>query len=118
MDLVMVFTILPMVVMLTMERDLPMLNPRPMLTPTFFMVVMLTMERDLPMLNPRPMLTPTFFLVVMDILVTMARGLLMPSPRLMLILTFSMVDITDLDMPDMDFTILPMVVMLTMARGQ
>merc|ERR1719389_1484759 len=77
------------------------------------MVVMLTMERDLPMLNPRPMLTPTFF-----ILVTMARGLLMPSPRLRLILTFSMVDIVDLDMPAMDFTILPMVVMLTMARGQ
>merc|ERR1712198_692568 len=40
MDLVMVFTILPMVVTLTMERDLPMLNPRPMLTPTFFTVVM------------------------------------------------------------------------------
>merc|ERR1711915_308383 len=32
------FTILPMVAMLTMERDLPMLNPRLMLTPTFFMV--------------------------------------------------------------------------------
>merc|ERR1719357_475195 len=32
------FTILPMVAMLTMERDLPMLNPRPMLTPTIFMV--------------------------------------------------------------------------------
>merc|ERR1712198_547848 len=40
MDLVMVFTILPMVVMLTMEKDLPMLNLRPMLTPTFFTVVM------------------------------------------------------------------------------
>merc|ERR1711915_429921 len=70
-------TILPMVAMLTMERDLPMLNPRPMLILTFSMVdimdlamldmdftilpmvVMLTMERDLPMLKPRliPMCT-------------------------------------------------------------
>merc|ERR1711915_914128 len=47
----------------------------------------------------------------------MARGLLTPSPRLKLILTSSMVDITDLAMPAMDFTILPMVAMLTMARG-
>merc|ERR1712098_895939 len=53
---------------------------------------------------------------VMDILVTMARGLLTPSPRLKLILTSSMVDIMDLAMPTMDFTILPMVVMLTMER--
>merc|ERR1711920_777535 len=49
-------------------------------------------------------------------MLTMARGLLMLSPRLKLILTSSMVDITDLVMPDMDFTILPMVVMLTMER--
>merc|ERR1711920_699133 len=34
----MVFIILPMVAMLIMERDLPMLSPRLMLTPTFFMV--------------------------------------------------------------------------------
>merc|ERR1712228_584075 len=54
--------------------------------------------------------------IVMDILVTMARGLLMLNPRPMLILTSSMVDIMDLAMPDMDFTILPMVVMLTMER--
>merc|ERR1719268_60266 len=62
------FTILPMVAMLTMERDLPMLNPSPMLILTSSMVdimdlamvftilpmvVMLTMERDLPMLKPR-----------------------------------------------------------------
>merc|ERR1712109_246789 len=53
----------------------------------------------------------------MDIpMLTMARGLLMPNPRPMLILTSSMVDIMDLAMPDMDFTILPMVVMLTMER--
>merc|ERR1712228_1111349 len=50
-------------------------------------------------------------------MLTMARGLLTPSPRLKLILTSSMVDITDLAMPGMDFTILPMVVMLTMERG-
>merc|ERR1712083_245192 len=43
-------------------------------------------------------------------------GLLTPSPRLKLILTSSMVDITDLAMPAMDFTILPMVAMLTMER--
>merc|ERR1712236_44945 len=54
--------------------------------------------------------------MLMDILVTMARGLLMLNPRLKLILTSSMVDITDLVMPTMDFTILPMVVMLTMER--
>merc|ERR1712083_616219 len=52
---------------------------------------------------------------VMDILATMARGLLTPSLRLKLILTSSMVDITDLVM-QVDFTILPMVVMLTMER--
>merc|ERR1712087_538718 len=51
-----------------------------------------------------------------DILVTMARGLPMLSQRLKLILTSSMVDIMDLAMPAMDFTILPMVVMLTMER--
>merc|ERR1711915_782125 len=49
-------------------------------------------------------------------MLTMARGLLTPSPRPMLILTSSMVDITDLAMPTMDFTILPMVVMLIMER--
>merc|ERR1719474_2212791 len=49
-------------------------------------------------------------------MLTMARGLLTPSPRLKLILTSSMVDIMDLAMPGMDFTILPMVVMLTMER--
>merc|ERR1711915_548023 len=89
-----------------------------------------TMERDLPKLSPRPMLTPTFSMVditdydtmVLDMdttdihMLTMARGLLTPSPRLKLILTSSMVDITDLVMPAMDFTILPMVVMLTMER--
>merc|ERR1712198_264522 len=52
----------------------------------------------------------------MDMLLIMARGLLMPSPRLMLILIFSMVDIMDLVMAAMVFTILPMVVMLTMER--
>merc|ERR1712228_1112554 len=51
-----------------------------------------------------------------DILVTMARGLPMLNPRPMLILTSSMVDIMDLAMPAMDFTILPMVVMLIMER--
>jgi len=62
------------------------------------------------------MLDTTIPPIVMDILATMARGLLTPSPRLKLILTSSMVDITDLVMPAMDFTILPMVVMLTMER--
>merc|ERR1711915_719030 len=84
-----------------------------------------TMARGLLMLNPRLMLTPTFFMVdIMDLdmdttdipMLTMARGLPTPSPRLKLILTSSMVDITDLVMPAMDFTILPMVVMLTMER--
>merc|ERR1712228_987389 len=51
-----------------------------------------------------------------DILATMARGLLTWDPRPMLILTSSMVDIMDLAMPTMDFTILPMVVILTMER--
>merc|ERR1711915_375519 len=109
MDLVMPtmdFTILPMVVMLTMERDLPMLNPRPMLTPTFFMVDIMGLD----------MLDTTIPPIVMDILVTMARGLRMLNPRPMLILTSSMVVIMDLAMPDMVFTILPMVVMLTMER--
>merc|ERR1712228_903412 len=96
----MVFIILPMVAMLIMERDLPMLSPRPMLTPTFFMVDTMVLDMDT---TDIPMLT-------------MARGLLTPSPRLKLILTSSMVDITDLVMPAMDFTILPMVVMLTMER--
>merc|ERR1719516_562657 len=122
-----------------------MLNPKLMLTPTFFMVDMVdmdsdmldtiilpmdlaTMARDLLMLNPKLMLTPTFFMVDMvdmdsdmldtiilhmDMLLIMARGLLIPSPRLMLILIFSMVDIMDLVMV---FTILPMVVMLTVER--
>jgi len=62
------------------------------------------------------MLDTTIPPIVMDILATMARGLLTPSPRLKLILTSSMVDITDLAMPAMDFTILPMVAMLTMER--
>merc|ERR1712083_349742 len=62
------------------------------------------------------MLDTTIPPIVMDILVTMARGLLMGNPRPMLILTSSMVDIMDLAMPDMDFTILPMVAMLTMER--
>merc|ERR1712083_467667 len=50
------------------------------------------------------------------LMLTMARGLLTPSPRLKLILTSSTVDITDLAMPAMDFTILPMVAMLIMER--
>merc|ERR1711915_325178 len=76
------FTILPMVAMLTMERDLPMLSPRPMLIPTSSMVdimdlampamdftilpmvVMLTMGRDLPMLKPR--LIPMCMVDTMD----------------------------------------------------
>merc|ERR1711915_315813 len=49
-------------------------------------------------------------------MLTTERGLLTPSPRLKLILTSSMVDITQLVMPAMDFTILPMVVMPTMER--
>merc|ERR1719495_1150138 len=40
----------------------------------------------------------------------------MLNPRPMLILTSSMEDIMELAMPTMDFTILPMVVMLTMER--
>merc|ERR1719357_379413 len=60
------------------------------------------------------MLDTTIPPIVMDILVTMARGLPMLNPRPMLILTSSMVDIMDLAMPTMDFTILPMVVMHTM----
>merc|ERR1719474_437432 len=84
-----------------------------------------TMARGLLMLNPRLMLAPTFFMedtMVLDMditdipMLTTERGLLTPSPRLKLILTSSMVDIMDLAMPDMDFTILPMVVMLTMER--
>merc|ERR1711915_305904 len=80
------FTILPMVVMLTMERDLPMLNPRPMqiLTSSMVdimdlvmpamdftilpMVVILTMERDLPMLKPR--LIPMCMVDTMDLVDT------------------------------------------------
>jgi len=62
------------------------------------------------------MLDTTIPPIVMDILATMARGLLTPSPRLKLILTSSMVDITDLVMPDMVFIILPMVAMLIMER--
>merc|ERR1712083_183764 len=84
----------------TMARGLLMLNPRLMLTPTFFMVDITDLDMDI---TDIPMLTTE-------------RGLLTPSPRLKLILTSSMVDITDLVMPDMDFTILPMVVMLTMER--
>merc|ERR1711889_9869 len=87
----------------TMARDLLMLNPKLMLTPTFFMVDMVDMDSD--MLDT--------IILPMDMLLIMARGLLMPSPRLMLILIFSMVDIMDLVMV---FTILPMVVMLTMER--
>merc|ERR1712083_829269 len=78
----MVFIILPMVAMLIMERDLPMLSPRLKLTPTSSMVdimdlvmpdmdftilpmvVMLTMERDLPMLKPR--LIPMCMVDTMD----------------------------------------------------
>merc|ERR1712228_138888 len=67
-------------------------------------IPMLTMARDLLMLNPRLMLTPTSSMVdttdldIMDtLMLTMARGLLMLSLRLMLILIFSMVDTMDLD---------------------
>merc|ERR1719474_810199 len=88
------------------------------------------MARGLLMLNPRLMLTPTFFMVditdydtmVLDMditdipMLTTERGLLTPSPRLKLILTSSTVDITDLVMPDMVFIILPMVAMLIMER--
>merc|ERR1712038_949420 len=90
----------------------------------------LTTERGLLMLSQRLMPIPTsctedtmdLDTMVLDMdttdipMLTMARGLLTPSPRLKLILTSSMVDITDLVMPAMDFTILPMVVMLTMER--
>merc|ERR1712083_641773 len=62
------------------------------------------------------MLDTTIPPIVMDILATMARGLPMLNPSPMLILTSSMVDIMDLAMPAMDFTIQPMVVMLTMER--
>merc|ERR1719474_775765 len=72
------FTILPMVVMLTMERDLPMLKliltssmvditdlVIPAMDFTILpMVVMLTMERDLPMLKPR--LIPPCMVDTMD----------------------------------------------------
>merc|ERR1712083_781533 len=84
-----------------------------------------TMARGLLMLNPRLMLTPTFFMgdtMVLDMditdipMLTTERGLLTPSPRLKLILTSSTVDITDLVMPDMVFIILPMVAMLIMER--
>merc|ERR1712083_318930 len=78
----MVFIILPMVAMLIMERDLPMLSPRLKLILTSSMVditdlvmpamdftilpmvVMLTMEKDLPMLKPRPI--PTCMVDIMD----------------------------------------------------
>merc|ERR1711872_704471 len=67
---------------------------RPMLTLTCFMVDMVSDILDT-------------IILPMDMLLIMARGLLMPSPRLMLILIFSMVDIVDLVMPAMVFTILP-----------
>merc|ERR1712198_383239 len=83
-DILDTIILMPDMDLATMARDLLMLNPKPMLTPTFFMVdmvdmdsdmldtiilpmdMMLIMARGLPMLNPRPMLTPTFFTVVMD----------------------------------------------------
>merc|ERR1719268_566262 len=97
-------TIIPMLDMdlATMARGLLMLNLRLMLTPTFFMVDI----TDLDIMDSDMYITDTLML-------TMARGLLMLSPRLKLILTSSMVDITGLVM-QVDFTILPMVVMDTM----
>merc|ERR1711872_858976 len=102
-DILDTIILMPDMDLATMAKDLLMLNPKLMLTPTFFMVDMVDMDSD--MLDT--------IILPMDMLLIMARGLLMPSPRLMLILIFSTVDIMDLVMV---FTILPMVVMLTMER--
>merc|ERR1719391_1925032 len=74
------------ILMLTMERGLPMLSLRLMPTPTSCMED--TMDLDTMVLDMDT--TDTLMLI-------MARGLLMLSLRLMLILIFSMVDTTDLD---------------------
>merc|ERR1712029_559759 len=96
MDLVMVFTILPMVVMLTMERDLPMLNPRLMLTPTFSMVDIT--DLDMPDMD--------FTILPMVVMLTMVRGQLMLRPRLIPMFMVDTMDLVDtVVMADMDLDI-------------
>merc|ERR1711955_71242 len=99
--------------MLTMARDLLMLNLRPrlMLTPTFSMEDTMDMLLDMLDTTDTPMLTTD--------LLTTESDLLMLSPRLMLTLTFSMVDMVMdmlLDMLDTMDTPMPMA-MLTMASA-
>merc|ERR1712243_392913 len=78
--------------MLTMARDLLMLNLRPrlMLTPTFCMEATMDMLLDMLDITDTPM--PMAML-------TMASALLMLNPRLMLTPTFSM---EDMDMDTLD----------------
>merc|ERR1711915_383486 len=81
--------------MLTMARGLPMLNPRLMLTPPFFMV---DMDWD--------MLDTTILPILMDTLVTMARGLPMLKPRLIPMCMVDTMDSVDtVVMVDMDLDV-------------
>merc|ERR1711923_614761 len=92
----MVFTILPMVVMLTMERDLPMLNPRLMLILTFSMVHITDLD----------MAAMDFTILPMVVMLTMARGQLMLKPRLIPMYMVDTMDLVDtVVMADMDLDI-------------
>merc|ERR1712123_552322 len=86
------------------------------------------MARDLLMLSLRPRLMLLFSMadmgmvvLVILVLATMVRGLLMLSPRPRLMLLFSMedmaVDMLDLDMPDMEVTVLDMAVVSIMVKS-
>merc|ERR1719378_1352474 len=99
MDLVMAamdLTILPMVVMLTMERDLPMQNPRLMLILTFSMVDIMDLD----------MAAMDFTILPMGGMLTMARGQLMLKPRLIPMYMVDTMDLVDtVVMADMDLDI-------------
>merc|ERR1711970_1092977 len=109
--------LLPMPMVLTMERGLLMLSLR--LMPTMVLTVL-----DMAMVvSMEDMVTVPMVPTPMPMVPTTARGLLMLSPMLMLsmvlmVLAMAMVDmvLAMLDMLDMDM-LLPMPMVLTMARG-
>merc|ERR1711970_1138271 len=109
--------LLPMPMVLTMERGLLMLSLR--LMPTMVLTVL-----DMAMVvSMEDMVTVPMVPTPMPMVPTTARGLLMLSLRLMLsmvlmVLAMAMVDmvLAMLDMLDMDM-LLPMPMVLTMARG-
>merc|ERR1712235_141379 len=96
MDLVMVFTILPMVVTLTMARGLLMPSPRLLLILTFSTVDITDLD----------MAAMDFTILPIVVMLTMARGQLMLRPRLIPMYMVDTMDLVDtVVMADMDLDI-------------